>query len=68
MSAADWIAIAGVSLPVAAVGLRMVIGMTRLVDAVERLTKSLETVAITVQDHERRIVLLERYRPRHRAG
>ena len=59
MNDADWIAIVAVIVPtlgfMGGVGVKMVIGMTRVVDSVERLTGSVEKIAGTVEDHEKRL-------------
>ena len=60
MSVADWIAIAAVSLPVAGVGLRMVVQMTRLVVAVESLSQSVQKFGDRLENHEIRLTRLEK--------
>lgn len=47
-------------------GFRAMSKLTRLVDAVERLSSSMETVVGQIGDHERRITGLEAFKPRSR--
>ena len=49
----------GLAAGLACVGVKMIVGMTRLIDAVERLTGASERTAGTVEDHERRLLVLE---------
>lgn len=60
MNAAAWIAIVALSLPLLGIGIKLIMNVTRLIDAVERLSISMEKIAGTVNDHERRLIRLER--------
>jgi len=59
MTAGDYIALALTMVSIGGVGIRLVVGMTRLVDAVERLSDASTSVMDRVEDHERRICQLE---------
>ncbi len=65
MTPGDWIAIAAAPIPFAGVGVKLISGMAKLVDAVERLTIATEKIAGQVQDHEKRLDRLE-WTPRRR--
>lgn len=59
MHAADWVAIVTPALAVGSIGVAGIVKLTRLIDAVERGARAIETMADKVQDHERRITHLE---------
>ena len=61
MTAGDYIALALTAVSIGGVGIRLVVGMTRLVDAVERLSDASTSVMGRVEDHEQRISQLERH-------
>lgn len=56
MSPADWIALVTVGGTTLGIGIRLIMGTTRLIDAVERLTCSVEKIAGKVEDHEQRLI------------
>jgi len=59
MHAADWIALITPATAVGAIGVAGIVKLTRLVDAVERLTTAMERIAGIVDDHEHRLTVLE---------
>jgi len=61
MTAGDYIALTLAALSVGGIGIRLIVQMTRLVDAVERLTAASMSITDRVEDHERRIRELERH-------
>jgi len=60
MHPAEWIALATPAMAVGGIGVAGIVKLTRLVDAVERLSASMERVAGRVDEHEKRIGDLER--------
>ena len=60
MKASDWIALAPTITVLASTGVAVIIKLTRLVDAVERLSAAMAQVAERVTDHESRLITLEK--------
>ena len=67
VSPADWIAIVTPAIAVGVGIVGVIIRLTRMVDALERLATAMETVTHMVNDHELRLGLLEA-RPRVTRG
>ena len=55
MTPALWITAIPVSTGVLLIGIRMIVGMTRLVDSVDRIGRSMEKIAEQAADHEKRL-------------
>lgn len=62
MTTANWIAIVTPGLVLGGIGISAIVKLTRLVDAVDRLTTAMETITKMASDHELRIGLLEQRR------
>lgn len=60
MTAADWVTLAPTITVLAGTGIAVIVRLTRLVDAVERLSAAMAQVAERVTDHESRITTLEK--------
>jgi hypothetical protein len=55
MTPGDWIAAVPVVVGTSVIAVRFIMGMTRLVDSVDRLSRSFESIPAIVEDHERRL-------------
>lgn len=63
MHAAEWIALVTPTFAIVATGVGAVVKLTRMADALDRLTESMKTIADKVDGHERRISALEERSP-----
>jgi hypothetical protein len=55
MTPGDWIAAVPVVVGTSVIAVRFIMGMTRLVDSLDRLSRSFEAIAGTVEEHEKRL-------------
>ena len=63
MHAAEWIALLTPTMAILVMGAGAVAKLTRMADALDRLTESMKTIAEKVDGHERRISALEERSP-----
>jgi hypothetical protein len=65
MTVSDWIAVGGLAMILAPIGIRMIMKMTRLIDSIDHLDGTIKTA---IRDHERRLHPGHHNHRHHRAG